>query len=110
MVIIRDKNKENILYLPKNLNKNESFYSLVLVDRATNKEYLFDNIEDLFLVKFDYYTFKLNFSEIPSGEYEYCITSNHTIFGNGLIRLNEITRSNPTNYNDNRTYIVYDKQ
>ena len=47
---------------------------------------------------------------VPEGEYEYSIfDSNNDVVGTGLIRLNELEQTN-TVYNNNRTYIAYDKQ
>lgn len=109
MIIISNKNIENSIYFPQNIyTDNTNLYKLVLNDRGTNKKYEFVDIEDRHLVQCDFYSFFLNFSNLPEGEYEYTIfDSNNDIVGKGLIRLNELEENN-VSYNKNNEYIVYD--
>lgn len=111
MIIISDKNIENSVYFPQNIyTNNNDIYTVVLNDRGTNVKYHFGGLEDKHLVSFSFYTFFINFSNVPEGEYEYTITdSNNNKVGTGIIRLNELEQENII-YNDNRTYIAYDKQ
>lgn len=111
MIIVSNKNIENSVYFPQNIyTDNTDIYKLILIDRGTNKQYTFENLDDKHLVQFDFYTFFINFSNLPEGEYEYTIfDSNNKTVGKGLIRLNELEQENII-YNDNRTYIAYDKQ
>lgn len=111
MVIVSDKNIENSVYFPQNIcTDNTDVYKLVLNDRGTNKEYVFDNLDDKHLVQYDFYSFSLNFSKLPEGEYEYTIfDSNNDIVGKGIIRLNELEQDN-IYYNKNNEFIAYDKQ
>ena len=111
MIIVSNKNIENSVYFPQNIyTDNNDIYKLILVDRGTNIQYTFENLDDKHLVQFDFYTFFIDFSNLPEGEYEYTIfDSNEKTVSKGLIRLNELEQENIT-YNDNRTYIAYDKQ
>lgn len=111
MIIISDKNIENSVYFPQNIyTNNNDVYTVVLDDRGTNKKYTFSGLDDKHLVQLSFYTFYINFSNVPEGEYEYTvIDSNDEVVARGLIRLNELEQENII-YNDNRTYIAYDKQ
>jgi hypothetical protein len=111
MIIIKDKNIENSVYFPQNIyTSNNDIYTLILNDRGTNKKYTFSGLSDRHLVSISFYTFFINFSNIPEGEYEYSILdSNEEIVSTGLIRLNEL-KSDISTYNDPRNYIAYDKQ
>jgi len=111
MIIISNKNIENSVYFPQNIyTNNNDIYTVVLNDRGTNNKYTFSGLDDKHLVQFSFYTFFINFSNVPEGEYEYSIIdSNNDIVATGIIRLNELENENII-YNDNRTYIAYDKQ
>lgn len=111
MIIVSNKNMENSVYFPQNIyTKNTDIYTIILNDRGTNKKYTFSGLEDIHLVSMSFYTFFINFTDVPEGEYEYSIfDSNNDVVGTGLIRLNELEQTN-TVYNNNRTYIAYDKQ
>ena len=102
---------ENSVYFPQNIyTQNTDIYSIILFDRGTNKKYSFNDLEDRHLVPMSFYTFFINFTNVPSGEYEYSILdSNAKIVGNGIIRLGELERKD-VEYNDSRFYIAYDKQ
>lgn len=111
MIIVVNKNIENSVYFPQNIyTDNTDIYKLVLKDRGTNKTYEFENLDDKHLVQYDYYSFFLNFSNLPENEYEYTIyDSNDKVVGTGIIRLNQLEQEN-TYYNKNNEYITYDKQ
>ena len=111
MIIISDKNIENSVYFPRNLYAGtEDEYTLVLNDRGSNTKHTFSNVEDKHLISFGFYTFIVDFTQLPKGEYEYTIfDTNENIVGTGLIRLNELTTNN-VYYNNERTYVVYDRQ
>lgn len=84
MIIVADKNTEKTIYFPKNLYKENKIittdfdYTLILVNRGTNKQYKF-NLNDEGIASYGFYSFNLNFSELPNGEYEYTIISNNEI-------------------------------
>lgn len=106
MIIIQDKNIESLVYFHKNLYSNNiDLYRLVLNDRATNKIYEFDNLEDNCSVN-DFYTFFIDFSDLPEGEYEYKIFTNEVEVASGLIRLNALELDNVF-YPKNNEYIAY---
>lgn len=111
MIIVSDKNIENSVYFPQNIyTDNTDIYKLVLNDRGTNKQYEFENLDDKHLVQYDFYSFLLDFSNLPEGEYEYTIfDSNNDVVSKGLIRLNELIQDN-IYYNKNNEFITYDKQ
>lgn len=111
MIIIKNKNIENSVYIPQNIyTSNNDIYTLMLFDRGTNKEYTFSGLIDRHLINISFYTFFINFSNVPKGEYEYSIIdSNEDIVSTGLIRLNEL-ESDISVYDDSRTYIAYDRQ
>lgn len=108
MIIVDNKDIQNMIYFPKNIyNGGNNVYGIELRDRGTNVTYSFDGVVDNMLVPFGFYTFNLDFSSIPSGEYEYRIYNGLTVLGTGLIRLNGI--SDETEYYDEkRTYVTYD--
>lgn len=111
MIIISNKDIENSVYFPRNIyTSTNDIYTVLLKDRGSNKEYTFEELGDRFLVQFGFYTFFVDFSELPEGEYEYnIIDSNDKLVGTGLIRLNSLG-SDVVCYNNERTYIVYDGQ
>jgi len=111
MIIITDKNTENTVYFPKNLYKNKfELYTVILNNRGTNKIYKFENIDDTLLVPYDYYTFKIDFTDLPVDEYEYTILGDDAyICAKGIIKL-EAENSKNIYYDKNREYITYDKQ
>ncbi len=111
MIIVRDKNIENSVYFPQNIYTNSNgFYSLRIIERGSNQSYNFNRLEDRHLVQFGFYTFFLDFSDVPEGEYEYTITdSNNSVVGKGIIRLNQLEDSNQY-YTEKTDYIVYDRQ
>lgn len=119
MIIVADKNKVNVVFFPQNKpNTYSDKFMLLMIDRATNVCYDFFDLEDLHSVTYGFYTFSLDFSKLPQGEYEYTIygTSERAnvpynderdeIFGTGLIRLNELEQDF-TIHNENRTYVTY---
>ena len=76
MIIISNKDIENSVYFPRNLyTETNDVYTVVLNDRATNNKYTFNNLDDKHLVQFGFYTFFVDFSELPEGEYEYKLYS-----------------------------------
>lgn len=111
MIIIERKNIENSVYFPRNLYKNEeNEYKLVLNNRATNKTYTFENLEDKKLWSIDYYVFFINFKDVPEDEYEYKIFTNKDVeLASGIIKLKDDEKTT-VYYNKNREYIAYDKQ
>ena len=110
MIIISDKDKENKVYFPRNIYKdNTNVYTVTFNNRGTNKKYTF-TVEDEHLVQYDFYTFFIDFSDMPEDEYEYSIKdSNNNVVGTGLIRLNELKQENVC-YEKNTEYIAYDRQ
>lgn len=111
MIIISNKDIENTVYFPRNLyTETNDVYTVVLSDRGSNNRYNFSQLDDKHLVQFGFYTFFISFKSVPQGEYEYTIFDNsEKIVGTGLIRLNELEADN-IYYNNETTYIVYDKQ
>lgn len=110
MIIVDYKNIENCIYFPKNLYKSDSSsYDLILKNRGTNNTYEFKDLEDEKIIPYDYYTFILNFKDLPGDEYEYTIYSGDYKCGCGMIRLNDKDLEN-IYYDKNREYITYDKQ
>lgn len=83
MIIVNDKNIENTVNFPKNLyniqNDSDitlSSYNVVLKNRATNKTYEYNILDDLYKFSHDFYSFNLDFSKLPDDEYEYKIFKN----------------------------------
>lgn len=109
MIIVSDKNRVNTVYFPKNLYDNTGPYTVTLCDRGTNKKYYFAGLEDNRLASHMFYTFSINFSELPAGEYEYEINDeDESVCGTGIIRLNELV-SDTVTYNKNNEYIAYEQ-
>lgn len=96
MIIVKDKNIQNSVYFPQNIyTNNTDYYTLTLRDRGTNKVYEFKDLKDQHLVSYDFYTFFVDFSSCPQGEYEYVIyDSNKETVATGIIRLNNLEPEN----------------
>lgn len=109
MIIVANKNRENIIWFEQNCYQCTSGdFSILLVDRATNKTYEF-TCEDKHLASYGFYSFAINFKDLPRGEYEYKVTSieSEVIVATGLIRLNEPEQEIVV-HNENRTYVAYE--
>lgn len=111
MIIIEDKNMENMVYFPKNLYrcKESDSYNLTLNNRATNQIYTFDTLVDQKKLAYDYYSFIITFRNVPNGEYEYKIGFDDKIVASGIIKV-KTKDDNVIYYDKNREYIAYDKQ
>lgn len=108
MIIVGNKDIENMVYFPKNIyTGGNGVYGIELRDRGSNITYSFNGVTDNMLVPFGFYTFKLNFRSVPSGEYEYRIYNGLTVLGTGLIRLVGLS-GEPRCYEEKRTYVTYD--
>lgn len=108
MIIVNEKDTQKMVYFPKNIyTGGNGVYGIELRDRGSNVTYSFDGVADNMLVPFGFYTFYLDFSSIPSGEYEYRIYNGLTVLGTGLIRLNGLS-DGPEFYDEKRTYVTYD--
>lgn len=110
MIIIANKNMENSVYFPQNIyTNNNGTYSVTFTNRGTNKSYNFE-CDDKHLVQYDFYTFFIDFTNMPADEYEYVIKdSNENVVGTGIIRLNELTDNN-LYYDNKNTYIMYGEE
>lgn len=110
MIIVKDKNKQNLINLPQTRpNSYSEKFRLELIDRATNVHYIFFGLEDLRSFTYGFYTFNVDFSTVPQGEYEYKLydSGRTSIFQFGIIRLNEL-EPDFIAHDINRTYVVYD--
>lgn len=107
MIIIPNKNIENLVYFPRNIyNLGGEDYKLVLIDRGTNVEYEFD-VMDLHQANYGYYSFVLNLNHLPNDEYEYTIyTSYNDRVSKGIIRLGDLNLNHIV-YNKDNQYIIY---
>lgn len=76
MIHILPKRDNNLtkIHIPKNSIDNQT--SFFLWSRLTNKVYSFEGLEDLLEYR-DYFTFEVDFSKIPDGEYEMTIGEHH---------------------------------
>lgn len=72
MIIISDKSVQNLVYFPKNIYNDQEPTHLTLTDRATNNVYNF-GVTDERRSSYGFYSFTLDFSNIPEGEYEYAV-------------------------------------
>ena len=95
MIIVSDKNYDKPVFFPRNLYTDSTdSYTVTLFDRGTNKSYGFD-VTDRHLASYDFWSFDMDFTATPSGEYEYRITdSNGNTVGTGIIRLNALENEN----------------
>ena len=111
MIIVSNKNMENSVYFERAIyTRGTDSYTVELVDRASNKTYKFEDLDDKRLVQYGFYTFFIDFTSCQEGEYEYSIKdSEGELVGKGLIRLNEL-QPDTKFYENKREYIVYDKQ
>lgn len=100
---ITEKLDKTQLILPKNTH-NLGELQLVLLSNSTNKEYNF-SVEDTTNYS-DYYTFEVDFTEVPDGEYNYYVKVNDEILAKGLMYI-DCFKNNNTEYIQNNKYIVY---
>ena len=80
--------KSNIIYVPKNYNVTGSL-QLVVKDRATDEEIVFDNPGDNAFPGSSYHILTIDAGRLePSTEYEYTLIAKDTekIIGRGLMR------------------------
>lgn len=80
--------KSNIIYVPKNYNVT-GLLQLVVKDRATDKEIVFDNPGDNATAGSAYHILTIDTGRLePSTEYEYTLIHKDTekIIGRGLLR------------------------
>lgn len=69
-MIIKNKTSQTTIYIPKHKVEHKSlFYKLYFVSEYTNKEYLFNVVDEKNFM--DYFVFTLNLEDIPEGEYVY---------------------------------------
>lgn len=98
---IIDKNTQNLIYFPKNLNNFKEIHLITFTSEITNKSYSFDVRDEDNL--FDYYVFTLDLSDLPDGEYKYNIDEDAC----GLIILGDLTKINTIYDKNNNKYIIY---
>lgn len=80
--------KSNIIYVPKNYNVTGTL-QLVVKDRATDEEIMFDNPGDNAFPGSSYHILTIDAGRLePSTEYEYTLIGKDTqkIIGRGLLR------------------------
>lgn len=80
--------KSNIIYVPKNYNVIGTL-TLVVKDRATDEEIVFDNLGDNATTGSSYHILTIDAGRLePSTEYEYTLIGKDTqkIIGRGLLR------------------------
>ena len=80
--------KSNIIYVPKNYNVTGTL-QLVVKDRATDEEIVFDNPGDNAFPGSSYHILTIDAGRLePSTEYEYTLIAKDTqkIIGRGLLR------------------------
>ena len=102
MIYILDKTDEKTVLIPKNKKSCKLDYKFLLKSELDNKFYGFDVTDENYLS--NYYSFSIDFSDIPNGEYTYQIDDEEK----GLLRIGEIEYDH-TDYenNENNDYIVY---
>ena len=84
MIIVKD----NTIYVPKNYNVTGTL-QLVVKDRATDEEIVFDNPGDNAFPGSSYHILTIDAGRLePSTEYEYTLIAKNTekIIGRGLLR------------------------
>lgn len=80
--------KSNIIYVPKNYNVTGTL-QLVVKDRATDEEIVFDNLGDNAFPGSSYHLLTIDAGRLePSTEYEYTLIEKDVekIIGRGLLR------------------------
>lgn len=109
MIIIDEKDGVQTVYFNKNIYKFVSDdYVLVLSNRGSNKEYVF-NVTDTHMITQQYYTFDIDFSDVQNDEYEYTLTdADNNIVVTGLIRIGELTYRSNIYVDKNTDCIIYE--
>lgn len=100
---ITEKSDKTTIILPKNTN-NYGEIKLVLLSELSNKAYNFDVVDKTNYS--DYYTFEIDFTEIPDAEYNYYIKVGDDILAKGLMIIDCFKNDN-TEYIQNNKYIIY---
>lgn len=111
MIIIHSKKVRTYVYFDKNTRENGKSYKLSIVNRTTNDEYTFENLENISTMA-DYYDFRISFSEVSDGEYEYTLTYNEDnkekIVDKGLLVVGEYEGLEQVSYDVTRKFVCYD--
>lgn len=97
MIRIRDKSQDLTLFFNKLNNQNTHICNLILTGIGEEK-YLLGDFEDLDNYE-DYYVLQLNLSNLPDGEYKWCINN----YEQGLLIIGDLT-NNTISPNDVDTY------
>ncbi len=111
MIIIHNKKFKVFTYFDRNTDEIVDNYSLELNNRTTNETYNFENLENLSTMK-SYYDFRIPFSGVTDGEYEYVLTyvdNNQTkIADKGLLVVGNYEGLDKASYDTTRVYNCYD--
>ena len=108
MVFIENKEEIEAFY-PKNTAESSDSYALLLKSLITHEILRFE-VEDLGTYS-NYYIFKIDFSDVKEGDYEYEIksTEGDIVYDRGMLRLGKIEHAAEAEYqSENNTYIEYD--
>lgn len=100
MIFIANKGEVEVK-IPRTSNKIQETYNILIESQATNQAYTFEDVVDTTSLR-DYYTFTLDLSEIPDGEYEYNVSN----LCEGLIQIGEISHTISA-YTQNNEYKEY---
>lgn len=105
MVIVKQVSSGVTVYFPRNTVNNGENYDLTLHSEVQNENYTFSGLTDL-STNANFYSFTLDLSSVPEGEYEFQVSVGADVESTGLLRVGEIKIPN-TVYNQNEQIIEY---
>lgn len=80
MVLVVDKTQPQTIYLPKNFSVYEYQFDFEVYSLVSNFRYLYSGIIDQGTYN-NWYCFTLDFSDLPSGEYQYKLRPKANLLG-----------------------------
>lgn len=111
MIIVHNKKVKVYTYFDKNTQENAETYKLVCVNKTTNEEYTWDDLQNISTMA-DYYEFRFSFSGVTDGEYEYELSfeenSKKKIVDKGILVVGEYAGLEKAEYTTTKRYECYD--
>ena len=102
MVEISNKTSQ-VVYFPKTYAGSTTSLSLRIHSELSQKDWYFD-VQDLASLR-DYYKFRVDFSGVDDGEFNYCISEEDDVLDSGLIRIG-VPQSNNRQYRDDDIEVI----
>lgn len=101
MIIIKDKEKPNKVYIPKHYPSIDMMFKIYFIGQTTQEEFNFDVID--ILPQDFYYVFSIDFSKMPDQEYNFVLFGINDdkcekALSCGLLRIGNVKTQLPKHY------------